>query len=193
MAVTLLFFGKFMDKNCTFKLNLDIAKGNDSVRIAFYSNIGFFIEVAQMLEYNLRKLICYHLSVNEIEAGEINKENVIAVCKKYDEYYIKTYDNRLTLGKLVGKLEDCGILQEIAPFVREVNDYRIQVVHKIFQNNVVAKKFQEAENVRDYTEKRLVPMIDKAIETNDLLIKTIGVYREDLRNYKKQFDIPYEE
>mgnify|MGYP001059391512 FL=1 len=49
-----------MNKNSTFILNSDIAKGDDYVRIAFYSNIGFFIEVAQMLEYNLRKLICYH-------------------------------------------------------------------------------------------------------------------------------------
>lgn len=182
-----------MDENSTFRLNSDIAKGNDNIRIAFYSNIGFFIEVAQMLEYNLRKLICYHLSVNEIEASEINKENIIAICEKYDEYYFKTYDDRLTLGKLVGRLEDCGILKEIVPFVREVNDYRIQVVHKIFQNNVVIKKFQEAEYVCDYTENRLVPMIDKAIIANELLLKTMGVYRENLHEYKRQFDILFDE
>lgn len=174
-----------MNKNSTFILNSDIAKGDDNVRIAFYSNIGFFIEVAQMLEYNLRKLICYHLSVNEIEAGEINKENVIAICKKYDDYYIKTYDDKLTLGMLIKKLKDCGILQEVLLFVGEINEYRIQVVHKIFQNNVVIKKFQETEYVRDYTDKRLIPMIDKAIITNELLIKTIGAYKEDLHAYKR--------
>ena len=182
-----------MSEKNLFHFNSDIAIGDDKVRIAFYSNIGFFIEVAQMLEYHLRKLICYHLSVNEIEATEMNKENIICICKKYDDYYLKTYNDKLTLGQLVGKLGECGILSEIVPLVREVNNYRIQVVHKIFQNNIYAKTLQNVENVRNYTEERIIPMTNMAITVNELLIKTIGVYREDLHEYKKQFDIPFDE
>jgi len=181
-----------MNDDCTFQFNSDIAIGNNTVRTAFYSNIGFFVEVAQMLEYNLRKLICYHLSVTEIEAGEINKENIIAICKKYDEYYIKTYDDKLTLGRLVQKLQECNILADIIDIVKEVNEYRIQLVHKIFQTNIVVDKLKEAEYVRDYTEKRIIPMTNKAIVVNELLIKTIGAYREDLYDYKKQYGVSLE-
>lgn len=48
------------------QFNSEIAKDNEEVRIAFYANTGFFIEVAQMLEFNLRKLLCYERSVKEI-------------------------------------------------------------------------------------------------------------------------------
>lgn len=71
--------------------------------------------------------------------------------------------------------------------------YRVLVVHKFFQNNLAVDKFHEPEYVSDYTEKLLVPMINKAIIANDLLLKTMGVYRQDLRNYKNQFDIHIEE
>ena len=54
-------------KDIQIQFNSDISKDNTEVRIAFYTNIGFFIEVAQILEFNLRKLICYELSVKEIE------------------------------------------------------------------------------------------------------------------------------
>ena len=50
-------------KENIIQFNSDIAKGEDEVRIAFYANIGFFIEVAQIFEFNLRKLICYEMSV----------------------------------------------------------------------------------------------------------------------------------
>ena len=69
----------------TIQFNSDIAKGNEAVRISFYANIGFFIEVAQMFEFNLRKLICYERSVKEIEQGEITKENVERICTRYDQ------------------------------------------------------------------------------------------------------------
>lgn len=73
--------------------NLNISKDNEDIRIAFYANIGFFIEVVQMLEYNLRKLICYHKSVTEIESFELTKKNVEEICAKYDELYLKSYND----------------------------------------------------------------------------------------------------
>ena len=85
--------------------NDDISADNQDIKIAFYSNIGFFIEVAQMLEYNIRKLICYHKSVIEIEEGEITKKRVEAICEKYNKYYLKTYKDKYTLGKLNKELE----------------------------------------------------------------------------------------
>ena len=74
------------DNIISIQYDSDIAKGNEVVRISFYANIGFFIEVAQMFEFNLRKLICYERSVKEIEQGEITKENVERICAKYDRY-----------------------------------------------------------------------------------------------------------
>ena len=47
------------ERELTIQINLDIAEGDSNARIAFYANIGFFIEIAQMLEFNIRKLICY--------------------------------------------------------------------------------------------------------------------------------------
>ena len=79
-------------KNITIQFNSDISKDNTEIRIAFYSNIGFFLEVAQMLEFNLRKLLCYELSVKEIEKEVLTKEIVSNICHKYDKYYFKTYD-----------------------------------------------------------------------------------------------------
>lgn len=180
-------------ENCMIQFNSNVAKGNDGVRIAFYSNIGFFIEVAQMLEFNLRKFLCYYLSVREIEAGEINKENVTSVCKKYDEFYIKTYSDKLTLGQLVGTLDKYQLLKEIIPFIRDVNNYRIQVVHKIFQNNIIVKEFESSEYVQNYLENRLIPMTDKTLSTNEFLVNSIRLYMKALHEHKSRVGIKVDE
>ena len=64
-----------------------------------------------MLEFNLRKLICYHNSVTEIEKGEITKERIKKICEENDEYYIKTYKDKVTLGRLTKELRNLSILQ----------------------------------------------------------------------------------
>lgn len=69
-----------MYENITIQFDSDISKDNTEIRIAFYSNIGFFLEVAQMLEFNLRKLLCYELSVKEIEKEGLTKEFVSNIC-----------------------------------------------------------------------------------------------------------------
>lgn len=61
------------ERELKIQFNSEIAEGDLNVRIAFYANIGFFIEIAQMLEFNLRKLICYHNSVTEIEKERLRK------------------------------------------------------------------------------------------------------------------------
>ena len=174
----------------TIQFNSDIAKESNETRISFYSNIGFFIELAQMFEFNLRKLLCYELSVKEIEQGELTKERVISICAKYDEYYNETYADKWTLGKLKDEVKKLSSLQpEICDIIKEINDYRILIVHKIFQNNLISNKLNSAKNVQDYIDKRLLPMISKANEVNKCIIKIINLYRDDLRDYKKQVGI----
>ena len=85
-------------KDIIIQFNSNISKDDAKVRVEFYSNIGFFIEIAQMLEFNLRKPICYEKSIKEIEEKEITKENVIAICEKYNKYYFRTYEYKLMLG-----------------------------------------------------------------------------------------------
>ena len=96
------------ENTISIQFNSNIANGNDNVRISFYANIGFFIEVAQMFEFNLRKLICYERTVKEIEQGAITKENVERICAKYDQYYYDTYlkKSKFTLGKLISKAKN---------------------------------------------------------------------------------------
>lgn len=172
----------------------NISTDNDETRIAFFANIGFFIEVAQMLEFNLRKLICYHRSVTEIEATELTAENVQRICQKYDAYYFKTYEDKYTLGRLKGELDNCGFLkQEIVDFFDEINEYRIMIVHKIFQNNIITDGLKEADAVNKYTQKRLIPMTNKTIEINRMVINIMNEYKTDLRSYKKQVNITVEE
>ena len=97
-------------KDIQIQFNSDISKDNTEVRIAFYTNIGFFIEVAQILEFNLRKLICYELSVKEIEKyeellkryekanveyGRIQDEKLHKICLSQKlESFIKDLENR---------------------------------------------------------------------------------------------------
>ena len=124
----------------SIQCNSNIASGNDDVRISFYANIGFFIEVAQMFEFNLRKLICYERSVKEIEQGEITKENVERICAKYDRYYDDTYlgKSKFTLGKLINESKnDSSIPKGFFDFLDELNEFRVNLVHKIFQNNII--------------------------------------------------------
>ena len=176
----------------TIQFNSDIAKGNDAVQISFYANIGFFIEVAQMFEFNLRKLICYERSVKEIEQGEITKENVERICAKYDQYYDDTYlgKSKFTLGKLIGESKnDSSIPKEFFDYLEEMNNFRVNLVHKIFQNNVIRHDFDSAEFVLEYTTKRIIPMTNKAIEINKVIIGIIDLYRTDLHDYKKQVGI----
>ena len=75
----------------SIQFNSDISKDSTETRIAFYTNIGFFIEVAQMFEFNLRKLLCYESSVKEIEKDGLSKESVLQTCQKYDKIYLEPH------------------------------------------------------------------------------------------------------
>ena len=143
-----------------------------------------------MFEFNLRKLLCYELSVKEIEQGELTKERVETICAKYDEYYYTTYSDKWTLGKLRNEVEKLTSLpSEISEIIKEINDYRNLIVHKIFQNNVISCSLQSAQTVQEYIDKRLLPMINKASEINKCIVKIIELYRDDLHSYKKQVGI----
>jgi len=174
----------------TVQFNSDISRDNTEIRIAFYANIGFFIEISQMLEFNLRKLICYYKSVTEIEATEITKENVEKTCKSYDEYYDKTYKDKYTLGKLTKELRKVQVIDsKILDKFDEINNYRIQVVHMIFQNNIVVDKLKDSKYVLEYNQNRLIPMINITDVTNKFVIQMINTYKESLREYKTQVGI----
>ncbi len=174
----------------TIQCNSSIAKDSGETSISFYANIGFFIELAQMFEFNLRKLLCYELSVKEIEQGELTEERITAICSKYDQYYCETYIEKWTLGKLKDETTKLSSLNsEIRDIIKEINDYRILIVHKIFQNNVITNSLNSAETVQEYIDKRLLPMINKASEINKCIVKKIGIYRDNLRAYKKQVGI----
>ena len=184
------------DNIISIQFDSDIAKDNNAVRISFYANIGFFIEVAQMFEFNLRKLICYERSVKEIEQSEITKENVERICAKYDQYYVDTYlkKSKFTLGKLIGESKsDSSIPKEFFDFLDELNDFRVNLVHKIFQNNIIRHDFDSAEFVLEYTNKRIIPMTNRAVDNNRLLISIIDIYKNDLRTYKKNLGILFQE
>ena len=175
------------ERELTIQFNSDIAEGDSNARIAFYANIGFFIEIAQMLEFNLRKLICYYNSVTEIEKEKITQERVKKICDDDDKYYIKTYKDKFTLGRLTKELRNLAILQpDVLDVFDEINEYRILVVHKIFQNNIIVDKFKDSKYVMDYTNHRLLPMIDKVTAINKMVIKVIETYRDDLRKYKEE-------
>lgn len=172
-------------KDIQIQFNSNISKDNTEVRIAFYTNIGFFIEVAQMLEFNLRKLLCYELSVKEIEKEVLTKEIVSNICHKYDEYYFQTYDEKWTLGRLKDKLKEITSLPNNATdLIKEINDYRILIVHKIFQNNVISGNLSDSKTVNSYIKEKLIPMTNKASEINKMIIRVIGLYQNDLRAYK---------
>lgn len=177
----------------TIQVDNNISTDDQEIRIAFYSNIGFFIEVTQMLEYNLRKLLCYHKSVTEIEEGDLTKERVETICKKYDDYYSKTYEEKYTLGKLTNQLNCIKQLdKKVLKIFTEINDYRILVVHKLFQINVVVDKLRDSKNVLEYTNERLLPMTNKTKSVNDMVINIINAYKENLHTYKDQVGIEYE-
>ncbi len=174
----------------TFNGNSKISKGNDSIRLSFYANIGFFIEVAQMLEFNIRKLLCYEQSVKEIEAGNIEKDRINEICSKYDEYYENTYNEKLTLGRLINKLKnECNLDDDFIRSIKDINDFRTKIVHSIFQNNVISGNLEKEEIVNEYINKRLIPMTNNAILINKTIIKIIEEYRIDLRKYKKQVNL----
>lgn len=174
----------------TIQFNSDIAKESTETRISFYANIGFFIELAQMFEFNLRKLLCYELSVKEIESGELTKERVATICAKFDEYYNETYTDKWTLGKLRNEVEKLTSLpSEISEIIKEINDYRNLIVHKIFQNHVISCSLQSAQTVQEYIDKRLLPMISKASTINKWIVKIIELYRDDLQSYKARVGV----
>lgn len=175
-----------MEKSFTILTDTNISEDNEQVRIALYANIGFFIQVVQMLEYNLRKLICYVRSVNEIESGDINSERVENIHKKYDDYYLKTYKDKFTLGKLTKEVEKLGIIkEEVISFFIEINDYRIKVVHMIFQNNIYCDELKSSDKVLEYMKQRLIPMITKTENLNKFVINCIDAYKDSFREYKK--------
>lgn len=170
--------------------NQNIAKGDDKVKVFLYAHIGFFIEVAQMLEFNIRKLLCYEQSVKEIAEGNIDKNRVTSICEKYDKYYIGTYNDKLTLGRLINKLDkECKIDNNITKTLRDINDFRTKIVHSIFQNNVISNNLEDVELVKEYVLKRILPMIDETITINKKIIEIINKYKYELKNYKQQVGI----
>ena len=166
----------------TVQFNTNISEDDTDIRIAFYANIGFFIEIAQMLEFNLRKLICYHKSVTEIEATEITKENVEKICKSYDDYYDETYKAKHTLGRLTEGLRKVQVIDsKILDRFSEINKYRNQVVHMIFQNNIIVDKLKSSIYVFDYNQNRLIPMIKITEATNNFVIQMINSLKKSLQ------------
>ena len=180
-----------MENEILVQFNSKIAQDSLEVRLAFYENIGFFIEITQMLEYNLRELICYERSVKEIEKGELTKENVEIICKRYDQYYLKTFKEKWTLGKLEKELmQETSITPKMFTYFDEIIQYRNLIAHKLFQINVNSNALQSASTVKKYINSRLSPMTNKALELNNFIIKIVRLYQEDLHNYKKQVGIP---
>ena len=70
--------------------------------------------------------------------------------------------------------------------IKEINDYRSFIVHKIFQNNIISENLSKSETVNNYIETRLVAMTNNAIGINRIIIEVIELYRNDLRTYKTQ-------
>jgi hypothetical protein len=174
-----------MDKIMTILTDSKISKDDEQIRVGLYANIGYFIHIAQMLEYNLRKLICYVKSVEEIESSEITKERVDEIHKKYDEYYLSTYKEKFTLGKLKNEVSKLNLLKpEVIAILKEINDYRTKIVHMIFQNNIICNELEQSDKVLDYIMQRLVPMSNKVTETNTFVLKCIDTFQEDFRKYK---------
>ena len=180
-----------MQNTFTIQFNSDIAKDNTEIRIAFYANIGFFIEIAQMLEFNLRKLICYELSVERIEECELTKENVSTICDEFDTYYKGTYSEKWTLGSLLGGIEKLpSLTPEITSIIKEISTYRNILIHKIFQNNIITQNLESADTVNDYIEHYLIPKTNQAKNLNDFVINIINIFRDTLHDYKKQVGLP---
>lgn len=114
-------------------------------------------------------------------------EEILNICHKYDEYYFQTYDEKRALGRLKDKLKEITLLPNNATdLIKEINDYRSFIVHKIFQNNIISENLSKSETVNNYIETRLVPMTNNAIEINRIIIEVIELYRNDLRTYKTQ-------
>lgn len=82
--------------------------------------------------------------------------------------------------------------EKVLKIFTEINDYRILVVHKLFQINVVVDKLRDSKNVLEYMNERLIPMTNKTKSVNDMVINIINVYKEDLHTYKDQVGIEYE-
>ena len=98
---------------------------------------------------------------------------------------------KFTLEKLIKKSKiDSSISKEFFDFLEELNDFRVNLVHKIFQNNIVRHNFDSAEFVLEYTNKRIIPITNKAIEINQAMIGIIDLYRDDLHDYKSRVGIP---
>lgn len=173
--------------NISIQFNSDISKDNTEIRIAFYANIGFFIELAQMLEFNLRKLLCYELTIEKIEKEKPTKKNISKIYKKYDDYYFKTYEEKWTLGKLKDELERSSSLSpNTIDSLKEINDYRILIVHKIFQNNIISGNLRDSAIVHNYIENRLIPITNQANDINKEIIEFIKLYQNKLQTYKEQ-------
>ena len=82
--------------------------------------------------------------------------------------------------------------KKVLKIFTEINDYRILVVHKLFQINVVVDKLRDSKNVLEYTNERLIPMTNKTKSVNDMVINIINAYKENLHTYKDQVGIEYE-
>lgn len=95
------------------------------------------------------------------------------------------------LGKLISEAKnDSSIPVELFDFLEELNDFRVNLVHKVFQNNIIRHDFDSAEFVLEYTNKRIIPMTNKAIEINKTIIGIIDLYLTDLHDYKTQVGLP---
>ena len=175
----------YMSKKLTILTDLNISKDDEQVRVGLYANIGYFIQMSQMLEYNLRILLCYAKSLEEIESGEITTSRVNEIHNKYHDYYLSTYKDRFALGRLKDEVAKLNLFEpDVIAIFKEINDYRTQVVHKIFQNNNNSKVFEQSDNVLEYIMNRLIPMAENATTANEFVVKCIEAHREDFREYK---------
>ena len=96
------------------------------------------------------------------------------------------------MGRLKDKLkESTSLPSDATDLIKEINDYRILIVHKIFQNNVISGNLSDSKTLNSYIEERLIPMTNKAIEVNKMIIRVIELYRNDLQAYKAEVGFIY--
>lgn len=74
--------------------------------------------------------------------------------------------------------------EKVLKIFTETNDYRILVVHKLFQINVVVDKLRDSKNVLEYMNEHLIAMTNKK-SVNDTAINIINAYKEDFHTYKR--------
>lgn len=132
-----------------------------------YSAIGYIVHLMQMIDYNIANILAISdMNTKILEKEPLTEQEYVEIKDKAKKFYNKIIS--ISTGRLRDKFKNSPLLSsDDVSLIQDAIKKRNEIIHKIFIDDLVAKKFDNLEEVDKY-------------------IDYLNKFEEDLRNLNEE-------